>query len=238
MNREYHRWFSPSLGRDMELLIFGHAGVPMIVFPTSLGTFYEYESRGMIEAVAWQYEHGDLQAFCVSSVDGESWYNRYAHPRDRVRRHLQYDKYLVDEVLPLIRQRNGSSRLATTGCSFGGYHALNFALKHPDAVTDCISMSGAFDIHQFLDGYYDDNCYFNCPPDYLPNMADDWFLSRYRSDRRYVLATSEWDICLGENLRMDRIMNDKNIPHWLDVWSNGTKHDWPWWQQMAKKFLA
>ncbi|MGD8805869.1 MAG: esterase, partial [Chloroflexota bacterium] len=26
MKREYHRWYSPSLGRDMELLIFGHAG--------------------------------------------------------------------------------------------------------------------------------------------------------------------------------------------------------------------
>ena len=33
MNREYHRWYSPSLGRDMDLLVFGHAGARAIVFP-------------------------------------------------------------------------------------------------------------------------------------------------------------------------------------------------------------
>jgi esterase/lipase superfamily enzyme len=83
MNREYHRWYSPSLGRDMELLIQGHAGMPMVVFPTSMGRFFEYEDRGMIGAVGDRYEHGQVQAFCVDSVDGESWYNI---TRARIRR--------------------------------------------------------------------------------------------------------------------------------------------------------
>ena len=47
MNREYHRWYSPSLNRDMELLIFGHAGARVLVFPTSLGKYFEWEDRGM-----------------------------------------------------------------------------------------------------------------------------------------------------------------------------------------------
>jgi hypothetical protein len=51
MNREYHRWFSPRLDRDMELLIFGHAGAPYLVFPSSMGTFHEYEDSGMIGAL-------------------------------------------------------------------------------------------------------------------------------------------------------------------------------------------
>ncbi|PJF27694.1 MAG: esterase, partial [Phototrophicales bacterium] len=33
MHREYHRWHSPSLDRSMELLIFGHAGARVIIFP-------------------------------------------------------------------------------------------------------------------------------------------------------------------------------------------------------------
>ena len=70
---------------------------------------------------------------------------------------------------------------------------MNFSLKHPDVVTYCVSMSGAFDIHQFLDGYYDDDCYFNCPPDFLPHMSDDWFLSRYRK-MNIVLGSADWDI--------------------------------------------
>ncbi len=89
--------------------------------------------------------------------------------------------------------------LAVTGCSFGGYHSVNFALRHPELVDDCVSMGGAFDIHQFLDGYYDDNCYYNCPPDFLPNLNDAWFLDRYRR-MRIVLATGETDICPAKRI--------------------------------------
>jgi esterase/lipase superfamily enzyme len=99
-------------------------------------------------------------------------------------------------------------------------------------------MSGAFNIHQFLDGYYDENCYFNCPPDFLPNLTDDWYLSRYGTHTKLVFATGEGDSCLDDNLRLGRIMDQKQIRHWLDVWGNGTGHDWPWWEQMAVKFFG
>lgn len=236
MNREYHKWYSNALRRDMELLVFGHTGVPLLVFPTSMGRFFDYEGRGMIQAVWDKYENGQLQAFCVDSVDAESWYNKAVSPRERAHRHTEYDRYLIEEVVPFIRSRNRSDQLVTTGCSFGGYHSINFALRYPEVVTGAVSMGGAFDIHQFLDGYYDDNCYYNCPPDFLPGLNDPAYLDRYRR-QRLVLATGETDICLDENLRLSGIMNVKGLPHWLDVWGNGAGHDWPWWQQMAVKFF-
>jgi esterase/lipase superfamily enzyme len=236
MTREYHKWFSPRLNRDMELLVFGHAGIPLLVFPTSMGRFYDYEDRHMLDPVRDKYENGQLQAFCVDSVDAESWYNKAVHPAQRAARHVEYDQYLVHELVPFIRARSASSELIVTGCSFGGYHSVNFALRHRDLVTGCVSMGGAFDIHQFLNGYYDENCYYNCPPDFLPNLSDSWFLDRYHR-MKIVLATGEADICLGENRRLSEIMTKKAIPHWLDVWGNGTGHDWPWWQQMAAKYF-
>jgi esterase/lipase superfamily enzyme len=169
-------------------------------------------------------------------VDAESWYNKAVPPRERAHRRVEYDRYLVEEAAPFVRSKNASDQLVATGCSFGGYHAINFALRHPDVVTGAVSMGGAFDIHQFLDGYYDDNCYYNCPPDFLPGMTDAWYLDRYRR-QKLVLATGEKDICLGENRRLSGIMARKDIPHWLDVWGDGTGHDWPWWQRMAVKFL-
>lgn len=219
----------------MELLAFGHAGKPVIVFPTSMGRFFDYENRRMIEVRGSKYESGELQAFCVDSVDSESWYNKSVHPAQRAARHVEYDRYLVNEVVPFIHNRNASP-IAVTGCSFGGYHSVNFALRHPDLVNDCVSMGGTFDIHQFLNGYYDDNCYYNCPPDFLPNLNDPWFLDRYRQ-MRIVLATGETDICLAENRRLSDIMNAKGILHNLDVWGDGAGHDWPWWEQMAVKFF-
>ena len=124
----------------------------------------------------------------------------------------------------------------TTGCSFGGYHAINFALRHPDIVTGAVSMGGAFDIHQFLDGYYDDNCYYNCPPDFLPNLTDPgiWIATTARSwcwlPGKQISAWTK--ICASAG-----IMHGQTIPHWLDVWGDGAAHDWPWWQQMAVKFF-
>ena len=233
---EYHKWFSPALGRDMELKVYGHGGMPVIVFPTSMGSFHQYADMGMIHVMAHKYESGELQAFCVDSVDSESWYNRSIAPRDRAIRHMQYEQYIMSEVLPFVRGKNPSEWVAVHGCSFGGYHCVNFALRHPDLVSGCYSFGGAFDIKQFLNGYYDENCYFNNPPDFLPNLNDGWYWDRYQN-MRMVLATGETDICLGENQRLAGIMAAKSIPHYLDVWGNGTGHDWPWWQQMALKFL-
>jgi esterase/lipase superfamily enzyme len=229
MNREYHKWHTGRLNRDMELLVFGHAGTPVLVFPTSMGRFFEYEDSGMIGAVAHKIESGERQFFCVDSIDSESWHNRSAHPRDRVIRHMQYEDYVLEEVMPFLRNRNWSPRIVATGCSFGGYHAVNFALKHPGLITDCVSMAGAFNIRQFLHGYYDDNCYFNNPPDYLPTLCGPF--------ANFTLVTGEHDMCLGENFHMAHLMGTRNIPHQLDVWKSGTGHDWPWWQQMARKFF-
>jgi esterase/lipase superfamily enzyme len=220
----------------MELKLYGHAGTPLLVFPTSMGRFYQYADMGMIHVVGDKYERGEIQAFCVDSVDSESWYNKAISPRDRVLRHMQYERYLLQEVLPFIRSRNPASRLAVHGCSFGGYHSVNFALRHPDLVSHCLSFGGAFDIKQFLHGYYDENCYYNNPPDFLPGLNDGWYWDRYQRIK-FVFAAGEKDICLAENLRISRIFTAKSIPHWLDIWGNGAGHDWPFWQQMAIKFL-
>ena len=117
MKREYHRWFSPSLGRDMEMLIFGHGGARVLVFPTSQGRYYEWEDRGMMHHFGEQIDRGWFQFFCVDSVDAESWYATRKHPGARAWRQSQYDAYLTNEVLPLTRAVNHNPFLITTGAS-------------------------------------------------------------------------------------------------------------------------
>lgn len=236
MKRQFERWTSPSLGREMELLVFGHAGVPVLVFPTSCGRFYDFEDRRMVEAVSGRIDAGQLQLICVDSVDGESWYNREVPPRWRIARQLQYQAYLMNEVVPHVRRGNSDPHLITAGCSFGAYHAANLALKHPDVFSGFLSLGGVFDVSNFLHGYHDDDVYFNMPPQYLANMSDPWFLNRYR-DHTYVLATGEHDICLGANERMAAVMRSRGIPVRLDVWGDGSKHDWPEWHRMIQRYL-
>lgn len=220
----------------MELLVFGHRGVPMIVFPTSMGRFYEFEDRGMVGAVADKLEHGGLQLFCVDSVDAESWYNRGAHPRHRVERHLQFEAYVVSEVVPLIGHVNSWPGIGVTGCSFGAYHALVMALRHPWLFTSCVTMGGAFDVSQFLDGWSDKDAYLLNPVWFLPNLHDAHYLDAYRRNK-FVLATGEWDICRQANEDFSGMLSGKGVPHSLHVWGHGSQHDWPHWLPMASAYL-
>ncbi|HUA99304.1 MAG TPA: alpha/beta hydrolase-fold protein [Terracidiphilus sp.] len=236
MSREYHKWFSPRLGRDMELLVFGHAGLPVLVFPTSGGRFYEFEDRGFVGALWGKLDGGHLQLFCVDSVDMESWYNRSVPPRWRIARHVQYEDYLLNEVVPLIRLENREPHLVSLGCSFGGYHAVNIALRHPDIFTGALSMSGAFDLSGFLDDYYDQDCYFNLPLHYLSNLTDPWFFEHY--DRNTLVLATGWDDhCLGQNQNLDRVLSAKGIPHKLYIWESWNAHDWPTWERMVREYL-
>src|SRR5437660_1911201 len=156
MNREYHRWYSPSLQRDIEMLVFGHAGARVLVFPTSMGRYFQWEDSGMINALGDQLEQGDIQLFCVDSIDEESWYAKWKPPADRAWRQTQYDNYLVNEVLPLSAQHNPNPYLISTGTSFGAYHAVNFAFRYPYLVNRVVGLSGFYNIKNFTSGYSDD----------------------------------------------------------------------------------
>jgi esterase/lipase superfamily enzyme len=235
MHREYHVDYSNALGRNMERLVFGHDGLPVIVFPTSCGRFFEFEDQGMVAAIESKINRGQVQLWCVDSVDSESWY-AHSQPSWRIARHLQYERYIIDELLPHIRYRNWNQQIAMTGCSFGGFHAASMALRHPGKITAMLSMGGAFDLARFLHGYYTEDVYYTLPLDFLPNLNDHWYLEKYRRNT-YVLATGQHDQCWNDNERLAAIMRNKGIPVRLDVWGDNTGHDWPWWRRMLQTYL-
>jgi esterase/lipase superfamily enzyme len=236
MKREYHRWYSPSLGRDMELLIFGHAGARALIFPTSMGRFYEWEDRKMMQVLGDQIEAGHLQVFCVDSVDSESWYARWKHPGDRAWRNTQYDNYLLNEVLPLSRQINQNPFLITVGASFGAYHAANFAFRHPDQVGRVIGLSGIYDINRWTDGYHDENIYFNNPTEYMVNEHDHWRLEALRR-MDIILAAGQDDPLRSSTEQMSSVLWNKGVGNALRLW-DGWAHDWPWWEQMMRLYIG
>ena len=236
MHREYIAWDSPTLGRKMELLWFGHAGRPMIWFPTSVGRFYQNEDFGLIGAVADLIEAGAIQVACVDSVDAESFYAKGRPPAERIRRHDAYDRYVYSEVVPFVRSKGKTgARVATLGCSFGAYHAVNFGFRHPDVCDQVIGFSGKYDIHSFLDGYWDDVCYFHCPTAYVPNMDGEWVGKLSAMD--ICIVTGETDNILAGTTDMLRILNEKGIRHRGSVWPAPYGHDWPWWKEQIRSYV-
>src|SRR6478672_2749268 len=105
MNREYHKWYSERLGRDMEVLLFGHGGEPVLLFPTSRGRFFQNEDFQLVASIADRIDAGRYTVLCVDSVDSESWFSG-AHPHDRMVRHEQYEGYILNEAVPFLETRS------------------------------------------------------------------------------------------------------------------------------------
>ena len=164
MQREYHRWYTDRLGRDMGMFVYGHWGTPLLAFPTSGGDEHEMEGQGMVAALSEFIDGGRIKLFTVGSNGDQSFYNRTAHPHHRSWMQRQWDEYIRWEVIPFIHMHcHGLVSIATMGASLGAYHAANTMLKHPDAVRACFAMSGVYDMRGFMDGFTDDNFYFNNP---------------------------------------------------------------------------
>ncbi|MDI9863208.1 alpha/beta fold hydrolase [Flectobacillus sp. DC10W] len=232
MQERYVKYYSHHLGADNEILIYGHWGYPVIVFPTTMGRYYEAKDFKLIDAAKDLINDGKVKIYCPDSIDKYSWYAKHLHPSERIQNHIYYDQYLAEELIPAIQRECGVAKVAVAGCSFGGYHAANFAFRHPDKVSHLFTMGAAFDIRSFLSGFYNDQVYFNNPPDYLPNLNDSnlWQMN-------IVLGTCNADFCRPETERLSGILSSKHVDHWLDVRWHGT-HDWPIWREMFPEYLA
>lgn len=235
MKEEYHKWFTEYLSREFELLVFGHMGYPVILFPTSKGRYFENKDFKLIESVAHLIDAGKIKIYCPDGIDGDSWYNYSIHPADRVKTHMGYENVILNDVIKFAQYETEKEHVAVAGCSFGAYHAANIAFRHPDIVNNLFCMGGFFDIKQFIMGYYDDNCYYNSPVDYLPGLNDDWYLKRIKQ-MVIILGTGEFDMYKDENIRLSNILNDKGMQHWLDI-RTGAGHNWQWWREMFPQYL-
>lgn len=244
MNVEQLSHWSGQLGREMQLNRYGHAGIPVVVFPSSGGSHYEYADFGMIEACQEFINQGKIQFFTLSSIDEESWLANWKSLHDRALAHAAYDRYVIEEAVPFIKHKtNWFDGMMVTGCSMGAYHSVNFFLQHPDVFTKVIALSGIYDVRYFnnQEDYGDDAIiYRQSPADYLWNQHDGWFIDHYRkADIIVCTGLGDWE---GDGLPSFYTLKDafsqKQIPAWFDEWGNDVAHDWVWWRQQMPYFLS
>ncbi len=242
VNREYHRWYSPRLERDMEILVFGHAGAKVLVFPTRDGRFHEYEDLGLVESLRHKMEAGQLQLYCVDSLDHESFYCNWCHPGGRIRRHAQFEEYILNEVMPLMASKNSHPCTIAHGCSLGAFHAVNIAFRHPHLFCKVAAFSGRYDLNlnvdgfrNLFDGYYDDDVYHNTPTHFLPNLRCPWRIDNLRR-MDIVLTIGDADPFLDNNRHLSWLLGQKGISHNLDVWQ-GRAHRGRYWREMAPLYV-
>jgi len=227
----------------MELLVFGHAGERVIVFPTRQGRFYDYENWGMVDAVRHRIDAGELQLYCVDSHDSYSLYDWGIPPWERIARHHDFEEYILCEVLPLTQRLNDHPALVAHGCSIGAFHAVTIAFRHPWLFRRVVGFSGRYDLthayawyRDLFSGHYDANVYFHMPNHFVPNLTEPHVLQQLRSlDIR--LAIGEADYFIESNRLLSAALWEKGIWHAFDVLPGRAAHSPPYWREMAARHL-
>jgi len=225
-------YYSHILGKSIKVEVTGHFGTPVIMFPTSQGSYTQNADFHLNGSISWFTDNGILKLFNVETIDNLSFYNKNISAYDRIRNYELYVQFLVQEFIPYIQKTHNTHRVAVAGASFGGYHAANFAFRYPDLVSHLFCLSGAFSIRNFMDGIQDELVYFNCPDEFVKN-DEAW---KYKH-MHIILSTSDRDICLEPTRRMAAILTAKGINHWYDE-QKWIDHDWVLWRMVFPTFIG
>lgn len=238
MQRRYEKIYSPAIGRDMEVLAFGHYGAPVIAFPSGAGSFFDFENNGMIEALRPMIEEGRIKVYCPPSMDSDSWLSPGHELYWKEINHNKYQDFILSNLVEAIRFdcRSSDIKIGLTGCSLGAYHAANFALKFPNIFDYALCMSGRYDLERIL-GFPTSSMdvYFNNPLAYSSNLFGEVLdMIRYQTYLVLVCGQGAWENkCLEESHRLSTILGEKSIPHELDVWGDDVEHHWYWWRKQV-----
>ncbi len=231
MQVRHFPFYSHILGRDIMVEVTGYWGFPVIMFPTTFGSYVQNSDFGLTASVAHLVNSGVVKLYNIQTIDSDTFYAKNLTDCQKIFNYHQYMRFYREEFLPYVQADSNNHRVAVAGCSFGGYHAANVAFRFPDVTAYLISMSGAFSIRNFVDQCPDDRVYFNCPIEFMRN-EESW---RYHH-MGIILGTSDWDICKDKNQQMSGILNAKGIDHWYDE-KKWAKHDWPLWCMVFPEYL-
>ena len=244
VRREVHEVWAPTLGAAGTVCVYGHWGRPVLVFPSEQGRATDIEDNGLVAAVSDEIEAGRVKLYCVDAFDGASWSNRSLPLEQRAQRHGAYESWILDEVVPRVRDDcGGVDDIITVGVSMGAFHAVNFAFKRADVFPLAIGLSGNYDPSSWHGwGERGEGAYFNNPTDYVGHLGGDhldWLRSRLSV--LLVVGRGAWEVdptgALPSTEHFARLLRGKEIRHELDVWGEDSPHDWPSWQRQLSKHL-
>jgi esterase/lipase superfamily enzyme len=238
--RRIDGWHSPALDLPMPIVTYGDRGRPLLLFPTAAADFLENERFFLVKAIEPAILAGHVRVFSIDSINKHAWMDREVPVAEQGRRQALYARYIEDEVVPYIRHACGDTavRIATTGASFGAFHAANSLCRRPDLFDGLIAMSGFYDLApDYLKGYSDSNCYFNNPAWYLRELSGEP-LHRLQTACRIVIVSGRgaYESPQSSQAFAD-VLASRGIPHLLEFWGHDVNHDWPWWRRMLPHYL-
>lgn len=231
---------SEILGEDLDVIVYGTAGQPVMAF-APLGQRPEsLEEVGLVDELSDYLDAGVIQLFSVSNVDGESW-GSDGYAVERAARQEAYYQAVCEEIVPLVAEVSGSdARPLALGFDLGATHAAVFALRRPDLFQGCVCLSGTYDASRYFGDWMDATLYDNTPCAFLPNMPTDHpYIALY--NQRQLLFCCGQEGSEAESLRTTREIDAQlqrlGVEAWCDYWGGDVSHTWFWWKKQVRYFM-
>lgn len=231
---------SEVLGEDLDVIVYGTAGQPVMAF-APLGQRPEsLEEVGLVDELSDYLDAGVIQLFSVSNVDGESW-GSDGYAVERAARQEAYYQAVCEEIVPLVAEVSGSgTRPLALGFDLGATHAAVFALRRPDLFQGCVCLSGVYDASRYFGDWMDATLYDNTPCAFLPNMPTDHpYIALY--NQRQLLFCCGQEGSEADSLRTTREIDAQlqrlGVEAWCDYWGGDVSHTWFWWKKQIRYFM-
>ena len=236
---------SPELGRPVHLWAHGWYGTPVLVLPSASGMAHEWELGGAIQALAPWLQAGAMKLYCVESNVSRSWLADDIPAGLKLDRHEAYEAFLLQRLIPWIQADCHTPGLPLVACgvSFGGFLALNLALRHPELFPRVLTLSGRFRVWPFLEGLppaRGADAYLQQPLAYVPNLAGPPLHRVQRAlDATLVVGQGAHEgRCIPETLEMGAVLRERGIRTRVDVWGHDVSHEWVWWRRQLVHHLV
>lgn len=236
---------SAALGRTMKYRVLLPAGYntstrryPVLYLLHGLyGDYTNWDTLTHLEQDAGGY------SFLIAMPDaGNSWYgNSLAAPADRYEDAIFGD--FIAEIDAKFRTIHSGHARAIAGLSMGGYGAIKFALKHPQAFVFAGSLSGALDaardLAERIAEYHDGLVGIYGPPGSPQRKASDVFSLVAEADATKVpylfLACGADDQFLGPNREFAAQLSARHIRY--EYRENPGGHGWAYWDRNLPDLL-
>ncbi|MSP25479.1 MAG: hypothetical protein EXR75_10010 [Myxococcales bacterium] len=233
-------WVSERTRSQTTMVRWGHAGQPVLVFPTAGGDAEEIERMKLVYALWPLIEAGRVMIYSCDSVAGQAWFGKQGSPELRMRLQHEFHQYVKHEVAPAIRRdcKDPGATIWTSGASIGAFHAVATVCRFPDIFTRALGMSGTYDLMRFIEvKNFTEDYFVSSPLQFVPTLNGPHLDVLRRC--LVVLASGEGRAeNMGESWAMAKVLGNKRIPNRVDPWGPNYNHDWPTWRAMLPKYLA
>lgn len=231
---------SEAFGRPVHMWTYGHAGKPVLAFPTAGGYAHEWEHHGVVKKLADWIEAGRLRLYCPETNAAAVWIHPTTDLADRMARHRAYEAFVTRELVPRIWHDTGRRDIAVIGASVGAMYAVNAGLKYPELFPNAIGLSGRYRANFFTGGSRDEGAYFSDPSAYVWNLSGE-ALERVRRHTHLTLVCGQGaheQTCLAETRHLAAGLRAVGVPNWVDLWGGDVAHEWQWWRRQIRYHLG